>query len=104
MLQTYEEKRKPAKQVSTTRLKVDILLNAIHVHNMKYKTNPTFEELLESDYLKSLEKQLANLKPFEIDEWGNKIVYVKKDKGYLLYSRGPNGIDEKGKGDDISPW
>ncbi len=39
------------------------------------------------------------------DPWGNSYVYKSSDaqRGgeYQLYSRGPNGIDENGRGDDI---
>jgi len=41
-----------------------------------------------------------------IDSWGNPLVYInleqKGGKGFLIYSYGPNEIDEKGQGDDIS--
>jgi len=42
-----------------------------------------------------------------VDGWGNLVryKYLGKDKegkeSFMVYSRGPNGIDEDGKGDDI---
>lgn len=37
------------------------------------------------------------------DAWGRKILYVNDfgDDNYLLYSKGPNGVDEQGQGDDV---
>jgi general secretion pathway protein G len=36
-----------------------------------------------------------------IDPWGHVYVYRRTDDTYSLYSRGPNGVDDGGKGDDI---
>ncbi len=38
------------------------------------------------------------------DAWSNAYVYrlVSEGKGYVLYSRGANGIDEQGEGDDVT--
>jgi len=46
-----------------------------------------------------------------IDPWGNPYVYQRYEPGdnlrwhtYVIYSVGPNGIDEDGYGDDIGNW
>jgi hypothetical protein len=37
-----------------------------------------------------------------LDPWGRRFVYrVSADRKYQLYSLGPNGVDENGKGDDV---
>lgn len=36
------------------------------------------------------------------DGWDNDFVYATKDSGFELYSKGPNGVDDDGGGDDIS--
>lgn len=42
------------------------------------------------------------------DPWGNDYVYIHPaihgDKAYDLYSRGRNGLDEHGEGDDVPNW
>ena len=42
------------------------------------------------------------------DSWGNELIYIYPakygDKKFDLYSKGRNGIDEYGEGDDISNW
>jgi hypothetical protein len=38
------------------------------------------------------------------DPWGHPYVYVLTGpKGYQIRSMGPNGVDDKGEGDDIVP-
>jgi hypothetical protein len=37
------------------------------------------------------------------DGWGRDFVYKLKDDAYELYSLGPNGVDDGGKGDDVLP-
>ena len=40
-----------------------------------------------------------------LDGWGNDLVYVRNEAEgdvYRLYSKGQNGIDESGSGDDVS--
>ena len=43
-----------------------------------------------------------------LDSWGNPYVYinpgVNNPKFYDIYSFGPDGVDEQGKGDDITNW
>ncbi|KAA3611601.1 MAG: hypothetical protein DWQ01_05795 [Planctomycetota bacterium] len=46
-------------------------------------------------FLPDPERGLAN------DPWGNPFRYKALADGYLLYSMGPNGVDESGAGDDI---
>ncbi|QDV10098.1 Bacterial type II secretion system protein G [Planctomycetes bacterium Poly30] len=38
-----------------------------------------------------------------MDGWGHAFIYAKTDEAYRLYSMGPNGVDDGGAGDDISP-
>ncbi len=35
------------------------------------------------------------------DPWGNSYQYLKRDSGYQLWSFGPNGTNDSGKGDDL---
>jgi hypothetical protein len=37
-----------------------------------------------------------------LDPWGNAYVYEFEEGRFVLYSRGPDGVDEKGKGDDLA--
>ena len=47
-----------------------------------------------------------------VDSWGNPYVYVSVEggspthrlKSYDLFSKGPNGVDDEGTGDDIFNW
>ena len=36
------------------------------------------------------------------DPWGNEYIYVRSEKQFRFYSRGPNGKDDDGKGDDVA--
>jgi len=39
-----------------------------------------------------------------IDPWGNPFVYrLTPTGGFQVYSTGPNGVDDRGVGDDIGP-
>ena len=45
-------------------------------------------------------------RPVGVDRWGRPLVYYRRSDldgqpGFFLYSRGANGRDEKGRGDDI---
>lgn len=53
-----------------------------------------FQTLREQHYRPRLDK----------DPWGKEYVYLRTprtERGFLLYSRGPNGLDDKTQGDDI---
>lgn len=42
-----------------------------------------------------------------MDSWGNELIYqenANNDVPFSLYSKGPNGVDDGGFGDDISYW
>jgi len=61
---------------------------------------PSLEELLKptDDWPDGIYK--ADKLP--IDPWGNPYHYTKSGSGYMVWSSGPNGIDEQGSGDDIA--
>ena len=69
------------------------------------KNTKQFNELLKEDSFIRLWRD-----GYFIDPWGNKLRWRDTDKGKLspynmrknIYSIGPNGIDEGGKGDDIN--
>lgn len=99
-------------QVLMTRLGLGILSNIIYeVYESKemphtleqvaadIKQSKLFLDELSSDsgqYLRSI----WDGKSF-IDPWGNQLKWAKDE---LFYSFGPNGVDEKGEGDDISGY
>ncbi|MEW8070080.1 MAG: type II secretion system protein GspG [Candidatus Thiodiazotropha sp.] len=53
-------------------------------------------------------KRLDHYRDVPRDAWLNHFIYIYPpifgDKDFDLYSPGPNGIDEQGKGDDIVNW
>jgi hypothetical protein len=56
--------------------------------------HPKTLEELSPRYLASIPQDLFT---------GKALVYRPSDKGYLLYSLGPNGMDDQGRGEDDSP-
>ncbi len=66
---------------------VGMALEAYQTKNGQY---PETLELLKKDYLKELPKDLFS---------GKDLVYRREFAGYLLYSVGPNGVDEGGRKD-----
>jgi hypothetical protein len=67
---------------------------AIDLFRLERGSLPQSLSVLEPEYIRKLPD----------DGWGNAFVYrVASEKpGYLLYSRGRNGFDESGNGDDIT--
>jgi len=54
--------------------------------------------------LKSASRSYVHATATLSDAWGQPLVYrIEAGKGFILYSKGGNGIDENGQGDDISP-
>jgi hypothetical protein len=58
----------------------------------------------ESIGLEALTKSPAILERVPTDQWGQAYVYrlVANSQGYVVYSIGRNGVDEQGKGDDVT--
>ena len=75
---------------------VESFQQLVQLYEHDFKKLPLSLDELFRPYLKSPPK----------DRWGNDFVYkVTGDQpGYLLYSKGKNGIDENGDGDDITGW
>lgn len=67
---------------------------AIDLYRLKNGSLPLSLGVLEPEYIRKLPD----------DGWGNPFVYRMSSEtpGYLLYSRGRNGIDESRTGDDIT--
>ena len=53
---------------------------------------------IHKEYPKSLNKFKGR---YIMDSWGQDLIYKRKNESYLLYSIGPDGIDEQGNGDDV---
>jgi hypothetical protein len=83
-----------------TRARIRLIMDSVDRY-MKLKGRfPTQEE----GFGVLIEEQLLGPKA-TVDPWGQAIVYICRVPDcskVVVYSKGPNGIDEAGKGDDIS--
>lgn len=75
-------------------LKLSSIEGGIDLFRLERGSLPPSLSALEPEYIRKLPD----------DGWGNAFVYrvFPGNTGYLLYSRGRNGIDESGGGDDIT--
>lgn len=77
---------------STLRVK-STLTNIDQMHKTIGEYYSTYKE-----YPKSLNKFKDR---YIMDSWGQNLIYKKKNESYLLYSIGPDGIDQQGNGEDV---
>ena len=79
------------------------LSNGCFVYKIEFNEYPnSLEDLLKPT--KDWPNGFYNEKELPKDPWGNPYNYKKLEeagKNYVIWSFGPNGIDEKGMGDDI---
>lgn len=81
-------------QIGWLQFRIDEIEGSIDLHQLEKGVPPPTLNALVPVYLIRLRD----------DDWGNPFVYrvTPGAKGYMLYSRGGNGIDEYGNGDDIA--
>jgi general secretion pathway protein G len=90
-----------------TRARIGIVGNALIQFRQETGRFPTTEEGLQV-LMDAQQKTGKLLRVIPDDGWGKQLVYkaTEGSKGelFLLYSIGPNGIDDGGSGDDINYW
>ena len=98
--------------------KVKATIAEIKLGLKRYKiVNDAYPEDGNRNLVSTLYPDYVTFQPQEIkgglllDPWGNPYVYQRYEPGdnlrwhtYVIYSIGPNGIDEDGWGDDIGNW
>ena len=80
---------------------LELIMDQYEMDNGRYPTGTNAE------IMGALKKYLRNPQKGELkDIWGNPLVFISpgKHNAVDIYSRGPNGRDEKGSGDDINNW
>ncbi|MBU0753611.1 MAG: type II secretion system protein GspG, partial [Planctomycetes bacterium] len=79
------------------------LSNGCFVYKIEYNKYPqSLEELLKPT--EDWPNGFFSAENLPVDPWGNGYQYKNlegTDKNYIIWSLGPNGVDEGGKGDDI---
>ena len=99
------------KKVKDAIARVELGIYRYKVVNSVYPAdgNRNLVSSLSSDYI-TFEPQIIK-NGLLIDPWGHSYIYQRYDQGdnlrwhtYVIYSIGPNGIDENGRGDDIGNW
>jgi general secretion pathway protein G len=83
------------------------LLQALEAFKKDHGRYPTPDESLDALIDPSPGRGYVISRHAITDPWGHVFVYrapgPKQEGGLMVYSRGPNGIDEGGAGDDIVP-
>nr|WP_315490797.1 type II secretion system protein GspG [uncultured Rhodoferax sp.] len=81
-------------QIGWVQFRIMEIEGSLEMYQLEKNALPPTLNTLMPEYLKRLRE----------DDWGNPFVYRVSPgvKGYMLYSRGANGIDEFGDGDDIT--
>ncbi|MEW8052520.1 MAG: type II secretion system protein GspG [Candidatus Thiodiazotropha sp.] len=96
-----------------TKARILIFTNALEAYKKDVGTFPTIGEglailLLQSNDKPNWHGPYIDRRDVPRDAWLNHFIYIYPpifgDKDFDLYSPGPNGIDEQGKGDDIVNW
>lgn len=99
------------RQVKATILKVELGLKRYRIVNNTYPEdgNRNLVFALHLDYITFQSQEIGD--GLLLDLWGHPYIYRRYDPGdnlrwhtYVIYSVGPNGIDEDGNGDDIGNW
>lgn len=88
-----------------TALSLEMIQDVIGDWYVKTNKYPQNLDELKDDFIKENKKYPNLIKSFLFDSWGNPYVYslpsLRPGDDYSLYSKGKNGVDEKGEGDDI---
>jgi hypothetical protein len=93
MLPGYEKRQESADRIEQVQrnLYLAFALAAYHGDHGRY---PAKLDELAPKYLEKIPNDLFSGKP---------LIYRLEDDGYLLYSVGPNGVDDDGRGHDDQP-
>jgi type II secretory pathway pseudopilin PulG len=87
-----------------TKSRIEVLRLALEEYQRDKGSLPTTEQSREALLPRGDSPGYIRTSDIFVDGWGRRFVYRLDTTGrYELYSVGPNGIDEKVKGDDISP-
>jgi len=99
----FPARKYPYVQTSSRIDHIDIAIALYKEENGNWPDTEKWKEQISLYVYKTKESKNENL--WYMDQWGHEIKYLvkewKTETVRLLYSCGPNGIDEKGTGDDI---
>ncbi|MFH0945141.1 MAG: type II secretion system protein GspG [Planctomycetota bacterium] len=95
---TYSEEETPSDQV---RYDLSNLKTGVTIYKLQQGSLPeTLAQLLEPS--EAYPQGCLGREDLPVDPWGNGYSYKTTASGYILWSLGPNGVDEGGQGDDIA--
>lgn len=99
IIETIEPSRISHPRIVVAFSDLEQLRHAIELYKDDHSTQPPHSVGLEA--LLPTDSNPGYLMSVPRDPWGNEYLYLTS-RDYLVYSRGLNGIDERGSGDDVT--